>query len=162
MDRLKSSKDKSILVAAGNPNINIFDLTSPKTTPTHCLSGHSGNVLDIGILPEDGPPTEVYSCGEDRTVRVWDVRQPGTRETHKFTMRHSVNSVAYIPSYNCLVAGSDSGMLKVFSLHTGAVVCELLPEQNNPIRSIAVSKDRKIMVAACESGVAYCWGLGSE
>lgn len=114
----------------------------------------------MGLLPEAEHPTLIYSCSEDRTVRIWDIRQASCIQA--FGMTTVATSVTCMASHKFLLAADESGLIKVFDLGHRSPICELIPSPNTPIRSLCVSPDRNLLFASSETGVVYCWNYGSS
>lgn len=53
VNKLEISQDKTLLAAAGNPNIKVFDMPSHSSTPAANFEGHTGNVSAIGFQKDN-------------------------------------------------------------------------------------------------------------
>lgn len=63
------SQDSNLLATASNEKlIRIFDLNKPEASP-QIFSGHTSGIRHVIFCRND---THVVSCGDDKTVRVWD------------------------------------------------------------------------------------------
>ncbi|XP_071444093.1 serine-threonine kinase receptor-associated protein [Hetaerina americana] len=63
------SKDNSLFVTGSNEKlIRIFDLNKPEAEPTK-LAGHTAGIRHVYFFRNG---THLVSCGDDRTLRVWD------------------------------------------------------------------------------------------
>lgn len=71
MNKLDLTSDKSILAAAGNPFISLFNVASPNLQPIMNYEGHNNNVMAVGFQKES---KWMFSASEDGTVKVWDLR----------------------------------------------------------------------------------------
>ncbi len=49
VNRLEITFDKSLIAAAGNPQIRLYDVASNNPQPVMTYDGHTGNVTSIGF-----------------------------------------------------------------------------------------------------------------
>jgi len=62
------------MAAAGNKLIKIFEVPSLNPSPTMIYDGHDANITAVGFNNESH---WIYSCSEDTTIRIWDMRAKG-------------------------------------------------------------------------------------
>jgi len=154
INKLDISPDKSCIAAAGNPNVQLFDLNSGSDKPTCVFEGHNGNVTSLGF---DKGGQWLYTGSEDGLIKIWDVRAPGCQR--EFESRAAVNTVALHPNQTELVSGDQHGNIRVWDLAANACSCELVPELNTAVRSVSISLNGTMVVAANNNGVCYVWKL---
>ena len=70
------SEDGSYLVAGSRgKNVMVWQLPeSGRDLRLVVLSGHSGQVNDVGLIGDDAETLRVFSASQDGTIRVWDPR----------------------------------------------------------------------------------------
>jgi WD40 repeat protein len=109
------SPDGSSVAAAVGRSVRLRDARTGRLLRS--LSGHGGQVRGLAYSP-DG--RWLASCGDDRTVRVWDPRD-GTAVA---TLRHTANaaSVAFFPDGRSVASVSAFGTVRVWELPAGREV----------------------------------------
>lgn len=127
------SNDKSMIVAGGNPLIQLFDVNSIDERPVVTYEGHTSNVMSVGFQTEQ---RWIYSCSEDGSVRVWDQRSKTC--SRKYDSGSGVNSVALHPNQAELILGDQNGSIKIWDLEADKCREEHVPLVDVPVRSISV------------------------
>ena len=130
---LEISPDKSLLVAGGNPFIQIFDINSSEDKPILTYDGHTSNVTAVGFQKD---LKWLYSGSEDGTVRIWDPRS--NNSTRTYDCNAPVNTVALSPNQAELITGDQNGFMKIWDLDADTCREEHLPAPDVPIRSISI------------------------
>jgi G protein beta subunit-like protein len=154
-----SPEQRDHLACATNPSISVFDLHGDVSAPVLSYTGHTGNVTALGYHKEG---KWLYSAGEDKTVKIWDVRAAGCQR--EMENAAPVNTAALHPNQVELVYGDQSGYLKVWDLRTNTCTRALVPsgKLEVPLRSITISANGKRIVAANNKGQCFVWRLAGE
>ncbi|ETN41536.1 uncharacterized protein HMPREF1541_03472 [Cyphellophora europaea CBS 101466] len=96
-------------------------------------------------------PTSLMSCGDDTTVRTWDL----PAEKSETTLRGHTDYVrcgAYLPSSNLLVSGSYDTTIKIWDPRTSAAVMTFT--HNAGIESVLPMPDAQTLLAAAGPTIA--------
>lgn len=100
VNKLEITSDKSLLAAAGNPHIRIFDVQSNNPQPVASYDAHTSNVTAVGFQRDN---KWLFSGSEDHTIKLWDLRAPGCQR--EYEMKGPVNSVVLHPNQGELISG---------------------------------------------------------
>ncbi|PRW61184.1 LST8-like protein isoform X1 [Chlorella sorokiniana] len=152
VNKLEITADKTLIAAAGNPHIRLFEVNSNNPQPIISYDGHTSNVTSVGFQ-KDGK--WMYTGSEDGTVKIWDLRAPGCQR--EYESRAAVNTVVLHPNQGELISGDQHGNIRVWDLTANACSCELVPEVGTAVRSLTVAMDGSLVVAANNSGTCYVW-----
>mmetsp|Transcript_21886 Transcript_21886/g.73627 ORF Transcript_21886/g.73627 Transcript_21886/m.73627 type:complete len:321 (+) Transcript_21886:95-1057(+) len=149
---LALAPDESVLAAAGNPHVRVFDVGGNNPNPVHTWDGHTTNVTAMGFA-ESGK--WMYTGSEDGTVKIWDARTPMCQRDYE--SRAAVNAVALHPNQGELISGDQNGNIRVWDLTHNTCSCELVPAGPVAIRSIDVASDGSLVAAANNAGTCFVW-----
>jgi len=144
---IQVSSDKSLLVAGGNPMIQLFDVNMVYERPLITYDSHTNNVTTVGFQRDQ---KWIYSCSEDGTVRVWDTRS--NNFSRKYDCGSPVNTVCIHPNQAELISGDQNGVIKVWDLTADKCREEYTPLPEIPIRSISI-------VSFCDLRI-FIWAFG--
>lgn len=145
VNRIVVTPDNRIALAT-NPNIFIFD---SYPTPKHYL-GHSTNVTDLVFFG-----THFYSCSEDRTWRYWD-RKLEKQPIRKVSTSSALNSLALSPDHKYLFTANEKGQIEMWDTDPSQTKpIKTVKLSQLPIRSIDLSQDGKVLIAACHDGNVF-------
>jgi G protein beta subunit-like protein len=135
------SVDKSLIVAGGNPQIHLYETSSNADAPLVTFEGHTSSVTAVGFQ-KDGK--WIYSASEDGSVRIWDPRTPVCQRTYEGAAAQSpaVNALALHPNQTDLIAGDQSGCLKIWDLEASCCSYRHAPIPDVPVRSISIVRMR--------------------
>lgn len=134
VNALEIAPNKYYLAAAGNPNIHLFDVNSASDTPVITFEGHSGNVTDIGFQQDT---QWLYSCSEDGTIKIWDLRAPEAQRT--YDCQCAIHSSVLHPDQATILSADQNGFVKTWDLLAGDKFRnELSVSSDAPIRSLAI------------------------
>lgn len=151
-----SSTSKVLIVGCANGEITLWNYESRKLLSRG--TKHSGKVNSVA-LAEDG--RLAISCGEDRTVRIWD--SSATQIGEPLSHDAEVLSVALSADGRLALAGTENGTARLWDVPTGKVRGELFrhwerPPSKNPIVSVSiVDNDQAITGEAY--GVFRVWEI---
>lgn len=159
VNKLEIAPDARSLLAAGNPHLKVFDITSSNSSPILSFDGHSGNVTSIGY-PKTGK--WLYSGSEDGTVRVWDTRSPSSKR--QFDVGSPINTVVLHPNQAELIVGTQSGKIGICDLSTQKyrTICSDMTPVAVAMRSLTISSDGRVLVAANNEGKCFVYELSSQ
>ncbi|XP_065174941.1 WD repeat-containing protein 37-like isoform X1 [Sycon ciliatum] len=106
------SSEKLVLTSARDMTFRMWDLSSFDCHPVHVLQAHSGTVTSA-IFSSKG---HVISASDDRTVKVWDMRQ---MRSPTVTIRAStpVNRIAVSLDAQLVALPQDNRHIRVFDIN---------------------------------------------
>ncbi|CAG8700755.1 13903_t:CDS:2, partial [Dentiscutata heterogama] len=161
------------LAAAGNPNVQLYDMTTHNPSPIITLRGHKHNVTAVGFIDDN----IVYTGSEDGTLKLWDIREKSVKKSFNnfvpddicawYNARKSmVNDVAKYPSEYKLVSIDEEGYIKFWDMRceSSTSLCHQMVGNNfpaSPLHSLSMAQNESIMVAANSEGYCYAWDLTS-
>lgn len=119
---------------------------------------NQGNPISDVALSDDG--RLVATIGEDRLIRVWDVRTGGLVRTLSQT-EGRFRSLAFRPGSSWLVSGASNGMVGVWN-----PLADDRPRMQHkhgpPVTLIRVSADGQRALSAGTNGAVRVWDLDNE
>ena len=115
-----SSSNARLLVSCSLDGIILtWDVEGARATLRHTLWGHIDTVLSVSVSRDD---RFIVSGGEDRTVRVWEVRggqQVKLMDCHT----RDVVSVAWSGDGRYIVSGGEDNIVRVWEVDEQVCVC---------------------------------------
>lgn len=87
--------DKTLLAAGGYQHISIYDTISSSQTPTYTIDSILKNVVSIGFHDHGN---WMFSAGEDKTVRIWDIRTKLNQTLKTFTHTQPISCAVLHPN----------------------------------------------------------------
>ena len=159
INKLEITPDARSILVAGNPHLKLFDVSSSNPSPLSSFEGHSNNVTSIGY-PKSGK--WFYSGSEDGTVRVWDARAPASKR--EYDIGSPVNSVVLHSNQMELIVATQSGKIGICDLasHKYRVVSPELTPVPVALRSVTVTADGRVLVAANNEGKCFVFSISSS
>lgn len=128
----------------------------PSNAFRHVLEGHDAAVMTVAFSP-DGQT--LASGSWDRTVRIWDLRQPQTPPRILATLDGGVWSVAFSFDGQRLAAGSDDGMVRLWDLNHPETAPLVLRGHRDHVQSVAFSPDGRLLASGSADGTVRLWNL---
>jgi G protein beta subunit-like protein len=95
----------------------------------------------------------MYSCAEDGTMKIWDLRAPGCQRNYDIGV--PLNSVALHPNQAELIVGDQNGNVRIYDLTANTCATKLIPDGENGIRSVDVVRDGSVILAANTQGKVF-------
>ncbi|MFI6049017.1 caspase family protein [Streptomyces violascens] len=127
------------------------------------LKGHSGEVNAVALAELDGVPV-LISGGDDRTVRIWDVRSQEQKCLFSGDMGW-VRAVACmtLDGRSVVVCGTDSGHAHIWDLRQ-EVELSVLIGHTHWVRAVAGVKieGRTVVVTGASDGTMCVWDPSAE
>ena len=146
------TNNSKTLIVAGYKDITLWSLPEGDDDPTQTgrLKGHRGYVEDLA-LPPDGQ--RLASCGEDGTVRLWDIENL-SEVAQAAGDRTPVQSVAFFPNGDWLAVAlgdetrlSQKGHVKLLDAATLKEVREM-PDHERAATAVCFTSDRRFLLSA--------------
>ena len=83
VNKIVISPDKRFIVAAGNPQVRLYDVQSNSANSITSFEGHTGNVTSVGF---QSAGRWLCTGSEDGTVKIWDIRAPGIQRDYQLNV----------------------------------------------------------------------------
>mmetsp|Transcript_3055 Transcript_3055/g.3865 ORF Transcript_3055/g.3865 Transcript_3055/m.3865 type:complete len:315 (-) Transcript_3055:888-1832(-) len=156
---LQVSPDKMLLAAAGNPHVRLFETNTSNGNPLLSFEGHTNNVTALGFQSD---ARWIYTGSEDGTIKIFDMRTAVCQRNYEIKGKIAVNTVALHPNQAQLISGDQNGCVRVWDLVANKCLAEVAPQNEDiAIRSVSVSSDGKMIVAANNVGNCFLWHMES-
>lgn len=133
VNKLQISRDKLLIGAGGNSNIQLYDINSNNDNSLQSLDGHTQNITDLNFQ-SDGK--WICSCSEDGNIKVWDIRTPTC--SLSIDTRCALNTGSLHSNEIEIITGDQNGCIKVWDLRTTSCRFEHTPLSEVPIRSLSL------------------------
>ena len=134
-----------ILLSAnsGENTIKIWDTT--KGINIHSLEGHNS---DVNSVKWSNDSQLFASCGLDKTVRFWDIREHKNINILSAIKYADINDIAVFSKNNSTIVavGHADGLMTIWDYAKQCVIKEIY-EHNEQIRSVAFSPDGKYLLS---------------
>jgi WD40 repeat protein len=131
----------------GDHSIRVWDTATGKEIRQ--LQGHTGTIVGLVV---SGNGKMLLSAGADGALRLWDVAK-GEVVRLREDSPEALSAVIWLPDGSRILSGSVDGTVRLWDLSSVKVAEVFRPEASNPIRSLAIAPDAKVIVAATGQSV---------
>jgi WD40 repeat protein len=144
-------------VGSGDGAIQLLEIDSGKILDTY--RGHTDAVTAVAFAPGG---TRFVSGSRDKTVRLWDVKNP--EQSLKTWSEHqgAVGGVAISTDGTMMVSGCGAGAIKFWDLRHPGKSLASINWHRSAIRSLAFSPDNKILASGGEDKSVKLWDFASR
>lgn len=97
----------------------------------------------------------MYSCSDDRTLKIWDLRAPACQRNYECGV--PLNSVVLHPNQAELMVADQNGCVRIYDLAANAMSAKLVPDGETALRSLDVMRDGSAMVVANNTGKCFVY-----
>lgn len=127
----------------------------------HQLLGHSQAVTAVAIS-QDGKI--IASGGEDRTIKLWQLRTAQAITTIRDKHRETFNCIVFSPDRKKIISGSADGNIHIWNWETkqSSYLGKTRNKHINGILSIAISPDGKTLLSSSSDKTLKAWNLPNE
>ncbi|RNF27439.1 uncharacterized protein Tco025E_00301 [Trypanosoma conorhini] len=155
---------KHLAAACHDGQVLVFQIGSSREEPTLVLTGHTAAALNV--LYSSTAPNFLLSCGQDTTLRLWDVSS-GTSHTASVSCRvmrgHTacVNAIAWcsIAPYLALSASADC-TVRLWDVRSGANLATVRAH-NGEVVALGGHPERPLVFASVSHDTTVVfWHLG--
>ncbi|CAF2594175.1 unnamed protein product [Rotaria sp. Silwood2] len=163
---------KTLLAAGSYQHIKMYDLMSNNPNPVMKLDQLQKNIVTLGFSDDR---QFMFSGGEDRFVRIWDMRAAKTKAHRQTDVDGAINCVTLHPNQTELLIGDQDGTITRWDMasdkHEKQEKHDKQEKQekketyvidaNNPsaIRSISINRDASMMAAVTSNGDCQIWSM---
>ncbi|KAF1799452.1 WD40-repeat-containing domain protein [Mucor lusitanicus] len=159
VNRLCISPDKTILAAAGNHSVRLYDIASNNDSPFIVFGEHTGNVIATGF---HGEGRWMFTASEDGHLKIWDTRSGRNPVlTRNFDNGAPITDAVMHANQGELITCDQNGAVKIWDLTAHSCTHELVPEEGVPMRSVTVASDGSMLIAVNNKGNCYVWKLSN-
>ena len=180
INALAISPNRSIIAAAGNPSIRLYDpVKSPITssnihnlggTSTSSSSANNGG-LPVMVLSMTGSSEEeghrvnvvdvifhdnnvVFGATEGGMIKLWDVRNNSKKGINKINLPGRPTSVCFCPAKLQIIYG-EKGKVRFFDLNSNKIISELIVKGAKEISAIAALANGESLVVGDYAGNVF-------
>jgi uncharacterized caspase-like protein len=151
-----SPDGKTVASGSADSTVRFIDPLNANATGAP-ITGHIGPVSAVKFSPDGEMLATAGSGGDERTVRLWNVRDRGVigRLTGHLD---SVMDVAFSPDGTMLATASADATVRLWSLGSRRQIASLSGHAG-PVRAVAFSPDGKLLASAGADGTARLWDV---
>ncbi|KAJ1958951.1 TOR complex subunit lst8, partial [Dipsacomyces acuminosporus] len=159
VNRMALSSDKHFLAVAGNPRVSLYDVFSTSDAPLLSLDGHKSNVTAVEFTQDY---KFLATSSEDKTIRWWDIYAGSCKRV--LENNSMVNDISIHPdSRQELIASCDQqGTVRIWSWRRQEILCQVVPQPDVAVRSVAISPNGQLVVAGNNLGQVFVYRLVIE
>jgi eukaryotic-like serine/threonine-protein kinase len=142
--------------ATGNDQgeVRIFDATTGDVSAT--FQAHRSEVRSLAFSPDS---TQLASCGNDTSIRMWRLGQRGWRVGPRYQVHgNKVAALAFSPDGLSLASGGTESTIQVVALESGEIV-RSLHGHTQTINMIRYTDAGRTLVTSAREGRVKWWDL---
>ncbi|XP_070001682.1 guanine nucleotide-binding protein subunit beta-2 [Penaeus vannamei] len=145
--------DDNLITGSGDMKVIHWDVKTGKKV--HEYFGHSGDVATMSLSSDHS----VFATGSvDRTIKVWDLRDPKTCKQTFWGHTSDVNSVYMHPSNMAIASGSEDKTARLWDLRSDQQVCEYKPPTaNSGFTCCGMSKSGRYIICGSDDNTIHVW-----
>lgn len=163
--------DKTLLATGGFNHVSIYDTMSQNQEAIYNLEGTVKNTTAIGF-EEKG--SWMYTAGEDKTLKLWDMKARYINCLQSFTHIQPISCVALHPNQVDFLIGDEVGNIIRWDIRANKSEQvpffkeSAKPKESNDgavrtnesaIRSISINQEGSLMAAVNNDGNCFIWNL---
>jgi WD40 repeat protein len=153
--------DAPILVSSSQDRtLRVWDTDS--SVPLRVLQGHTNGVSKIAVhaTPSAGQGVQVFSAGNDGTVRRWDIIPLPYQQL--VDLPGSPKSTAIAPRGKYVAVGFESGALCLYSLSEMRMVEQQENAHSTKITRLSFNADGTLLASASFDNTAKLWAVAPD
>lgn len=148
-------EDGQLLTGSGDMKVMHWNLDTGDVV--HEWFGHSGDVATMSLSPDKS----CFLTGSvDRTVKLWDLRDPKECKQTFWGHKSDVNSVCFHPSGYAFVTAAEDKSARLWDIRSDQQVAEFKPPTaNSGFTSCGLSKSGRILFAGSDDNMVHMWDV---
>jgi len=156
----KLLKDDLITITRGGKQVVTINRGASESrsaiAQNRTLHGHVGRVWSVAFLP-DG--RRAVSCGDDGTVRLWDLQTE--RILRQFQHGARLSCVAVTSDGRFALSAGRNPVIKVWDLETGTET-HSLEGHDAPVQAVLISRDGRLVLSCGDDNTIRLWDFATR
>ncbi|KAF2365566.1 WD40 repeat [Trinorchestia longiramus] len=147
--------DSNLLTGSGDMRVIHWNISTGEMV--HEWFGHSGDVATMSLSPDNN----TFLTGSvDRTIKLWDVRDPKECKQTFWGHKSDVNSVCFHPSGTCFASASEDKTSRLWDIRSDQQVTEYKPPTaNSGFTSCGLSKSGRYLFSGSDDNQVHIWDV---